>query len=296
MAYIQVSENVFVMPSSRASNPLKNAPQTVTSTCIALPNELVFVDCSPYPELSLKFRLDMEEKFARKTSHLLLTHTHWDHILSMQVFKDVDTVSSETGINELNNFLNTLNNTEEDKWSGLFLIEEQEIVDIFKTVKLSPPNVLVKKEFRIGKEPYELIFRVLGGHSNDSASIYFPFEKVLCAGDNLIECFAQLPGTPSETLEIYRYWESLDIEKIVPGHGNIVDKNYLVKIKHYFENLYSALEILIDQRIPRKKILDHPSLPKYFAESQLGWTESGNSDMKWLEMTIKSWYRHLKRK
>ncbi|MHA2181245.1 MAG: MBL fold metallo-hydrolase [Promethearchaeota archaeon] len=296
MVYIQVSDNVFVMPSSRNSNPLKNASQTVTSTCIALPNGLIFVDCSPYPDMSLKFRLDMEEKFGRKTSHLLLTHTHWDHILSMEVFNDVDIVSSEAGVNELNNFLDVLNNSEEDKWSKLFLIEEQEIIDIFKTVKLSPPNIVVKKELRIGKEPYELFFHVLGGHSNDSASIYFPFEKVLCAGDNLIECFAQLPGIPSDTLEIYRYWESLDIEKIVPGHGNIVDNNYLVKIRNYFENLVSVLEILIDQRIPRKKITNHPSLPKYFAESQPGWTESSNSDMKWIEMTIKSWYRHLKRK
>ena len=39
----------------------------------------------------------------------------------------------------------------------------------------------------------------------------------------------------------------------------------------------------------------HPSLPKYFAESQPNWTESSNPDMKWIEMTIKSWYRHLKR-
>ena len=295
MVYLQVSDNVFVMSSSRASNPLKNATQTVTSTCIALPNELIFVDCSPYPDLTLKFRLDMEQKFERKTTHLLLTHTHWDHILSMEAFKDVDIVSSETGVNELKNFLNVLNNTEEDKWSGLFLIEEQEIIDIFKTVKLSSPNVLVKKELKIGMEPYELILHVLGGHSIDSASIYYPLEKVLCAGDNLIECFAQLPGTPSESIEIYSYWESLDIEKIVPGHGNIVDKNYLLKVKSYFENLCSSLKDLIIQRIPRKEIFTHPSLPIYFAESQPNWTESSNPDMKWIEMTIKSWYRHLKR-
>ena len=137
---------------------------------------------------------------------------------------------------------------------------------------------------------------MIGGHSNDSASIYIPRENLLCAGDNLIECFAQLPGTPSETLEIYTYWESLDIEKIVPGHGNIVNKNYLIKIKSYFESLYSTLENLIKQRIPRKKILNHPTLPKYFAEPQPDWIESSNPDMKWIEMTIKSWYRHLKRK
>ncbi len=293
MEYNQVSENVFVIFSSRASNPLKTAAQTATSTCIALPDQLIFIDCSPYPDLSSKFREDMEQKFDRKTTHLLLTHSHWDHILSMEVFNDVDIVSSETGVNEINNTLNALNIIEEDKWPTIFLIEEQEILDIFKTIKLSLPNILVKNELIIGKEPYELIFRVLGGHSIDSASIYFPHEKVLCAGDNLIECFPQLPGTPSETFDIYNYWESLDIEKIVPGHGNIVGKDFLVKIKLYFEKLYSTLQDLIKQKIPRKSAFTHPSLPKYFAESQPNWSEI---DMNWLDMTIKSWYRYLKRK
>ncbi|MHA2038154.1 MAG: MBL fold metallo-hydrolase [Promethearchaeota archaeon] len=296
MDYIQVSENVFLMPSFSTTSPLKNAIQTVTSTCIALPNELIFVDCSPYPDLTLQFRKDMEKKFNKKTTHLLLTHTHWDHILSMEVFKNVDIVSSATGIDQLNNFLTALKSTEEDKWSSLFLIEEQEIIDILKTVELFSPNILVKKELKIGEEPFNLIFHVLGGHSIDSASIYFPYEKVLCAGDNLIESFAQLPGTPSETLAIYKYWESLDIDKIVPGHGNIVGKDYLVKIKLYFEKLHSTLHSLIDQKIPRKLVYNHPSLPKYFAESQPNWIESPNSDMKWLEMTIRSWYRYLKRK
>ncbi|MFW9878698.1 MAG: hypothetical protein ACFFG0_36935 [Candidatus Thorarchaeota archaeon] len=75
----------------------------------------------------------------------------------------------------------------------------------------------------------------------------------------------------------------------------MTDKKYLIKIKTYFEDLISALKNLIANKVPRKEIFSHPSLPKYFAKSQPNWTESSRSDMNWIEMTIKSWYRYLKR-
>ena len=148
---------------------------------------------------------------------------------------------------------------------------------------------------RIGLKGNEVIFRVIGGHSIDSAYIYYPKERVLCAGDNLIECFAQLPGSPEDTLKIYSQWESLAIDKVIPGHGNVISKDYLLKIKSYFEDMVSTLKNLISNNIPRGEIFNHPSMPRYFARNQPNWTESSRPDMKWIEMTIKSWYRHLKK-
>ena len=101
--YDEISDNVVVMYPSKPRNPMNDAPQTVTTTCIALPDELVFVDCGIYPDLATKFRTDMEEKYQRKCSHLFLTHTHWDHIMAMEVYKDTNVVASESGIKDLEN-------------------------------------------------------------------------------------------------------------------------------------------------------------------------------------------------
>jgi len=294
MEYSKVSDNIYMMHPTQANNSLKSVTNTVPTTCIAHPDGLIFVDCGAYPDLSFKFRLDMETKFQRKTSHLLLTHLHWDHFLAMETFKDVDIVAPELGIHEFNNIINTIDKLEVDKWASSLLIDEDEIIDIVKNVKLFPPNILITEELIIGSTENEVIFHIIGGHSIDSAYIYIPSERVLCAGDNLIECFAQLPGTPEKTLEIYSHWETLAIDKVIPGHGNVVNKDFLLKIKHYFEDLISALRNLITNKTPRKEIFSHPSLPKYFAKNQLNWTESSGPDMKWIEMTTKSWYRYLK--
>ncbi|MFW9942337.1 MAG: MBL fold metallo-hydrolase [Candidatus Thorarchaeota archaeon] len=296
MEYSKISDNIYIMHPTQGINPQKSAINTVPTTCIANPDGLIFVDCGVYPNLSSKFRLDMETKFQRKTTHLLLTHLHWDHFLAMESFKDVDIIASESGINEFNNFINIIDTLEEDKWASLLLINEEEIISIVKKVKLFPPNTLIKEELIIGSPGNEVIFRIIGGHSIDSAYIYIPSEKVLCAGDNLIECYAQLPGTPEKTIEIYTHWASLAIDKIIPGHGNVVDKNYLLKVKTYFEDLVSALKNLIKNKIPRKEIFSHHTLPIYFAKNLPNWTEGSKPNMKWIEMTIKGWYRYLKHK
>lgn len=295
MEYLKVSENVYVMYPLQNPNQMMSASNTVSTTCIALPDELIFIDSGSYPYLTSQFRADMEKQFQRKTTHLLLTHLHWDHFLAMDVFEDVSVVASVLGVPGFDNFIHGITNTEEDKWGSVFLIDEEEIIKIVKNAKLKPPNVLVKEELRIGSEENEVIFRVIGGHSVDSAYIYFPSEKVLCTGDNLNECFAQLPGTPKDTLRIFSHWESLDINKIIPGHGNVIDKDYLLNVGSYFKQMISILKNLINNNVPRREIFNHPSLPKYFALNKPNWTEGPKPDMKWINTTTKSWYRNLKR-
>ncbi|MHA2393372.1 MAG: MBL fold metallo-hydrolase [Promethearchaeota archaeon] len=296
MAYHGVTDNVFVMYPSKPSYPSNTAPQTVPTTCIALPYELIFIDCGVYPDLAAKFRNEMENKFQRECSHLLLTHTHWDHILAMEIFKDVNIVASEIGIKDLNNFLKVIGNESQENWPGMLNTEEKEVFDILAKSKLFLPNLSVKEELSIGTLDNEIIFKVIGGHSKDSAYIFSPKEKVLCGGDNLIECYYQLSGTPSETLGIIRNWDSLDIEFAVPGHGKVVKKDFITDLKTYYEDLITTLEDLINQEIPRKKILNHPNLPQYFGKGRRDWSEGCFPSSNWMEMTIRSWYHFLKSK
>lgn len=62
--YTDVTENVVTTAGSTDSI----APiQTVAITCIALPDELIFVDCGVIPKVASKFRSDMEKRFQLNT-------------------------------------------------------------------------------------------------------------------------------------------------------------------------------------------------------------------------------------
>jgi glyoxylase-like metal-dependent hydrolase (beta-lactamase superfamily II) len=84
----------------------------------------------------------------------------------------------------------------------------------------------VAKSLVIGSKGNEVLFQVAGGHSPDSAYIYYPLDQVLCTGDN-----AQVFTNGKVVLDLYQFWESLDVKNIIPGHGFVVDKNYLINIR-----------------------------------------------------------------
>jgi len=202
MTYSDVTKNV-VTTTGFSTDEHVEPFQTATMTCMVLPHELVFVDCGIIPEIASKFRSDMEERFQKDTSHLLLTHVHWDHIFGMEAFEDVRIVASTVGITYLKKNLKGMFSKERrEKTAKRRFSNRKEIAECIKNAKLFLPHIGVKEELRIGPKE-EVIFKVIGGHSKDSACVYAPEERVLCTGDNLLTYYAQLPGNPRKTLEIF---------------------------------------------------------------------------------------------
>lgn len=290
---IAISDNVIVLYPPKHDNLICTVSQTVPITCVALPDSLVFIDCGIYTDLVKKFRLDMEKKFDQETSHLFLTHSHYDHVLALEVFADVSIVISESGIREIEVLLNMIKGKSAEEWMKLLGMDKE---DADFCAKLNPilPNVGIKDKYKITSDDVELIFEVIGGHSHDSSFIYIPKYGTLCAGDNLVECYHPRPGIPDDALRILQYWESLDIDKVVPGHGKDVSKEYITKLRMYYEDLLSALKNLIAQSLILKKIYTNPSIPEYFGKDQKDWIPGAWTDSNWAHETIRIWYKHIK--
>jgi len=294
--YVKITENVIVMVPAKPIIEMYDASESVTTTCIALPNELIFVDCGSYPELVRKFRVEMETKFQKKTSHLLLTHTHWDHVIAMEVFKDVNIVVSEIGIQRIENII-TMIRDKGIEVIGITFDVTKGLAKIIANVNIFIPNIKVKDtEFRIESDGKELIYRVVGGHSPDSSYIYVPSEKIICTGDNLLECFAQIPGNPYETLDIFNIWESLEIKNVIPGHGKVVGKEYILQVRRYFKDLISVLEKLYAQGVSVKDAITHSSIPEYISKHQPNWVEVLPGRKGISKKFTRSWYRFIKRR
>ena len=290
---LAVSDNVVVMYPPKHENLICTANQTVPITCVALPDSLVFIDCGIYADLVKKFQLDMEKKFNQKTSHLFLTHSHFDHVFALEVFADASIVISESGIREIEMLMNRMKGKGAEEWMKYYKGDKED-ADILANLNPILPNVGIKDKYTIKSDDVELIFEVIGGHSHDSSFIYIPRYRTLCAGDNLVECYHPRPGIPDDALRILQYWESLDIDKVVPGHGKVVSREYITKLRMYYEDLISALKKLIAQNLTLKKIYNNPSIPEYFGRENKNWMPGAWSDSNWIYETIRIWYKHLK--
>ena len=49
--YVTITENVIALVPAKPTDDMYDASESVIITCIALPKELIFIDCGSYPEL-----------------------------------------------------------------------------------------------------------------------------------------------------------------------------------------------------------------------------------------------------
>ncbi|MFX0067428.1 MAG: MBL fold metallo-hydrolase, partial [Candidatus Hermodarchaeota archaeon] len=225
-------------------------------------------------EKAQQFRKDMEEKFQKKTSLLLITHRDGDHYAARDAFKNVDIVTTKfTG--EI-----TIKRSKEKK-----VTKQSAILNIERRKK--------ENELIIGSKGDTITFRVIGGHSPDSAFIYSPSQRTLCAGDNLLSCYMQLiRHSAKQFLDAYHYWESLDIDYVIPGHGHVVNKEFITKIRHYIENdLLPVIRQLKNQGFSINKVQKHPDLPSYNLISRHLWEKGSLRNKKFWRFTIRELYK-----
>ena len=291
MSYKSLTPNVVTTAVSKRDLDMSTA-RTVMMTCFALPDELIFVDCGAILEDALRFRHDMEDLYQRKTTHLLLTHTHWDHCFAMKAFEDVTIVASLKGVQAIKKCIETQKGTGR-KVPKNKIFNDSELREAYESSILLIPDIGVKKTATIGPTGQEILFSHTGGHSADSAFIYSPSEKILCTGDNLLTCYAQSVGSGKKMMESYQYWETLDILHVIPGHGDIVGKEYITKVRMYFEELINVLRELKAQGLHIEEVLTHEKLPSYFGKSQKEWIEGSRYHTEWLNFGIKYWYRNI---
>ncbi|MHA2299263.1 MAG: hypothetical protein ACXAEU_16340 [Candidatus Hodarchaeales archaeon] len=293
LEYIEITPNIITTAIyPHETNQLLRSFETATMSCIALPGELYFVDSGAIMDNAVKFRADMEERFDRPATHLLLTHDHWHSCWGMGAFKDVTTVISSAGRSYYKR------NLKKGIYAGYrenilqWARDDERLRESLLSTELFVPAVAVSKEKAFGQEPDQIILKVTGGHTKPSSSIHVPAEKTLFTGGNLCTCYAQSIWWTG-AIDIYKEWESLDIEYVVPGHGHVVNKDYITGIRIWFEELLEKLRELKKEGLTKAKVLKRSDLPEYPGKNQKSWIEGSVYHTTAVENNIKWWYGQL---
>ena len=257
MRYDQVTENVTLLRMNQGSNII----------CVALDDELAFIDASLNTIIARDFRKEMEKKYERKASTLILTHGHVDHFLGMDAFSDCKIIAAETGKSRFERLI-SLGFTKEylDNLSRIF----PSIKVAVATAKLSMPDMWVTERKTCGKNQ-ELVFQVTGGHSSCSSTIYYAKDKILMVGDliqaDVYPYFGEPDTDMNKWIGALTEWEKEDFRFILPGHGGVLTKNYIPQVRIFFEKLMEELtkfksEGVTEEDLIKKVILDEGYWPE----------------------------------
>jgi glyoxylase-like metal-dependent hydrolase (beta-lactamase superfamily II) len=228
--------------------------------CIALENELVFVDAGLHTGFAAGFRRAMEERFGLKASTLMMTHAHIDHLLGIGAFSDCEVVAAEAGRMRFERFLAAEYTEEVIQGVERVFPHFRESVEL---AELSMPTTWVKDRMVLGGG--DVVFQLVGGHSSCSSSIHVIPERVMMAGDLMQVDRAPYFGEPDTDIgswvEALKTWEDMDVGALIPGHGGAVDRSYVARVRAFFEEMLGALRSLKEEGVPLDEVAHHTRLP-----------------------------------
>jgi len=291
LKHIEVSPNIIMTAMMTEEIDTLIRPYLYSNmSCIILPEELIFVNSGPHADLASKFRKDLEAQTDKKTSTLILTNKSWDVIWGMDAFKDVMVVSSSVTKSGIRTNLKQGVDFSYREWIIHQIPEDNKVHESLIKNEIFVPTIGFSKKKVLGTDIYPLELEVtLAG----AISIYCPSDKVLFTG-NTIQSFMPPFVWPISAVNLYRKWEELEIDRIIPGRGPVVGKDYLIQIRMWMEAYLDKLREYRKQRIPERLIFkqDYPDHP---GKSRKSWIEGGPYHTGTLERLTRYWYKQIQK-
>lgn len=244
---IKITDHVFVETKYLGANV----------GCVVTEQGPVLIDTPMLPEEADELRDQLRQMSDLDIAHIIYTHQHFDHVIG-SAFLTKRTIAYHGAIGGIR-YLET-NLAKEIVLFFPDLYEEKK--EVFDNLDIVLPQITFSSELRLhmGDRTLELTF--VGGHSSASIVIYVPEDRVLFAGDNIVT--GQLPFTANcrfrPWIEMLRRVEEMEIDTIVPGHGDICGPEITRSIRSYFEGMRDRVLSLLDIGATKEEVLQRIDL------------------------------------
>jgi cyclase len=142
----------------------------------------------------------------------------------------------------------------------------QGVVDSPKSLRIVPPEVTFLRELRLeGRRRALHLYTWGGGHSPSDVVGYLPDEKILFAGDLIMNGYHPSlgDGYPAEWQRILSEIGRLRIDRLLPGHGPVGDRKTWSAAVTYHRTLRSAVVRARRRGLSRSAIAKLPVPAQY---------------------------------
>lgn len=232
----QIAHNIFVETENFGSN----------NTMIITPKGIVLVDAPYKPTDAVNWQREVEAR--GKAIYLIHTDHHPDHtsgnfFLGGEIISHVGTreqLAKEPANTELLSFFDPPG------------------IPLLNGYARRLPTITINDRITLYLGGVTLEIFHLKGHTSNNIMVYIPEQKILITGDNVNN-----GGLPSfedqciveqrKTLEIIK---GMDIEIIVPGHGDVGTKKMVEEYSRLNEEVIGQVEQMIKKGIPKDEIVN----------------------------------------
>lgn len=281
----QVAEGVFAAISTPGTGSVANA------VIIDLGDKTLVVDTFNTVQAALDLQAAATHLSGNQVSYVINTHWHSDHTSGNQLFAPTAQIISTSTTREImatfgkDRLARQLSNPEpiyqainelekkiqqetdeklkkEMQWENASDVEYMTMLpDLVYTL----PTVTFDGQMNIhGSVRSVQVITYGGGHTQSDAFVYLPKEKIAIMGDLVISKHqpVMMYANPKEWLSILERVELLDIETIVPGHGEVCSMKELHEVKGYINDLST----LVTETVQSGNCIDDISVPRAYQD------------------------------
>ena len=271
----KLAEGVYAIQHKSSNDGNVNGNTTV----IIGDREVFVVDSCYLPSLAREDIAQIRQWTNKPVGYLLNTHFHNDHnngnrayldafpslaiIAQEETKKDMDLIQPGNIQRAPKQMAETIAALKEGKTPGGRTLTEDEKKQVsemlpgleqeeaeFKTMVYQPPTLTFVDKLDIDIGNREVQVKHLGrGNTPGDAIVYLPKEKILIAGDLLVNPIPYtFDGYPAEWAQTLQNMAQLDATTIVPGHGPVLhDKAYLYLVADLMKSTVDQLRARISQ-------------------------------------------------
>ncbi|MHA2226413.1 MAG: MBL fold metallo-hydrolase [Candidatus Hodarchaeales archaeon] len=254
---IQINEFVWTFA------PFEGSSRT---SFINLSDQLIMVDSGMDPDQTRELRSFAETTTTNYFSTLVLTHYHGDHTWGTSVFEDCDIISTK----------------------GTYKVLKEAVKGRYSDKNIILPTKTFEGEYLIKKDMKTVKIVEVNGHTEGSAYLFLPEEKLLFTGDILFAQMLPYGGDPTVNPHLWikalQAMIELHPQIVIPGHGPVTTVDELIIHKTFLTEYVQIMEQLLEEGNTLDQIKKSQALPKLLYEE----------DTEWERLMKEEFYKKLK--
>jgi len=281
MVFQRVSDRVYADTGTVGSG---------NAAAILLDDQSVVIDAQ-YAAPARSLRSNIEKVSHGKITHLLLTHSHSDHVFGNEVFQDCEIVAHESLKARMQELVNTTWSKESFQQQVAELKKtDPERAARFENVHVVLPTKTFQDKFVLGDRASRIEMIHTGGHTADSSIVHLPRARTVIAGDLIFAGVYPYGGDPTADPDLWAealiMIRNMNPQAIIPGHGPVCKIDEVNRYVDYISQTKRTMLELISQNRSEDQILADPSLPRFYDEGFSGRRTS----------SLAQWYRVWKKR
>ncbi len=217
---------------------------------------IVMIETPQFPSDAVKWREKILSTGTLK--YLINTESHGDHIMG-DFFFDAPLVCHEKT-------MEAIMSTDLAFMMDRIKMEDPEGFKLIQNYKIKRPSITFSDRMTIHMGSHRFILINLPGHTEGETAVYIPEEKVVFTGDNINY---QVPAfmhecVPLQWVDSIDAVNSLNVDHIVPGHGEVCNRSYLGEWREFILEWIGTVLDAIDNGWSKEEAIEKINMPSRF--------------------------------